>query len=216
MHTQTAATGETKTRSKREVSIIIFGRDSKRKGHAAAFSAEDAGLALKAARLMKLNAWQVPPAAKALALRVPKGKLFGSGRALAPLVNAKLMAELEREAGKSSPSEVGAAGDGPAEAPSEPAGAISGAGSTTPSGKGAPPASASPKRPAEWGQIGIGSEVLADSKQDTWGWYEAIVVRQISADQFELQWINYPDEPHVIRRRDDLGLLSPKHAIAKP
>ena len=215
MQTQTAATGNAKSRAKREVSIVIFGRDSKRKGHAASFSAEDAGLALKAARLMKMNTWQVPPDAQALALRVPKGKLFGSGRALTPLVNAKLMAELELQAGKSTPGEASAPADGPAKAPAGPAGGLSGAGSGTPSSPGAPPASDSRRRPANWAGIGVGSEVLADSRQDNWGWFEAVVVKEVDPDRFELQWINYPDEPKIVRRRDDLGLLSPKHVVAK-
>ena len=213
MHTQLEADAKPKTRGRREVAIVIFGRDSKRKGHAAGFGAEDAGLALKAARLMKLNTWRVPLDAQALALRVPRGKLFGSGRALAPLVNAKLMAELELQAGKSSPGASPGAAGGPAKAPSEPADGVPKAGAGVPGGKGGPPASAAPTRPADWGQIGVGSEVLADCGQPGLGWYEGVVIANHGSDLFDIRWIKYPDEPTVMRHRNDLGLLAPQHII---
>ncbi len=46
MQTQTFTQPKPKTGSKREVAVVIFGRDSKKKAHAASFEATDTVLAL--------------------------------------------------------------------------------------------------------------------------------------------------------------------------
>lgn len=199
--------------SKREIAVVLYGRDSKDKAHAASFTATETDLAVKAAGLMGLAVWRVPEAGQALALRVPRGKVFGSGKAFTPLVKAKLMAELELAGGPApkpgdkaalpQPTDLARAGAGEA-AEGEP-----GAGGTLPSSLPPQPASDALKRPTDWGTITPGCLVLATSGIKADGWFECGVVSQRDEDLFELRWIDWPDEPLIVRRRDNLGLLPP-------
>jgi hypothetical protein len=81
------------------IAVVVYGRDTKNKGHAASFLEADAELATRAAGLMEMALWHVDEASQALAQRLPKGKIFGSGRAFTPFVSGKLLAELETVAG---------------------------------------------------------------------------------------------------------------------
>ena len=198
--------------AKREVAVVLYGRDSKNKGHAAGFSATDLELALKAAALMGVRVWRVPAAGQSLALKVPKGKLFGSGRAFTPLVSAKLMAELELaggpapKPGKSATPATNAAHAGPSKA----TGGENGAPGGTPGGAASKAANDSLKRPSDWGAIDVGCEVLATTPGRADGWFESEVVTKRDTDLFELRWMDFPSEPLFVRRRDNLALLPPK------
>ena len=77
-----------------------------------------------------------------------------------------------------------------------------------------PPATASnqpqPKRPpASWAEIDVGDLVLAENWEPKTGWYEAVVLEQIGADELKLRFRDYPEEGTLVRRRNQLALLSP-------
>ena len=207
------AVSSRKPAARREVAAVLYGRDSKHKAHAASFTASEADLAVKAAGLMGLAVWRVPEAGQALALRVPHGKVFGSGKAFTPLVKAKLMAELELAGGMASKPSSKAAPPPAAEPPRAEAGEApdgqTGSGGTPPSSPAPQPASDSLKRPTDWGTIAPGCLVLATSGLKADGWFECEVVSHRDEDLFELRWLDWPDDPQIVRRRDNLGLLPP-------
>ena len=214
-----AAAAKAKPVGKREVATVIFGNDSKKRPHAASFTADETVLAVKAAGLMGLAIWQVGVAGQALALKVPKGKIFSSGKAFAPLVAAKLMAELQLAVGPASM--PGSEGDLTSGAAMPDAGAVEAADGTSGASGGTPTSpitefAGSPlKRPTDWGSIDIGCEVLADAGEEGRGWFEAVTVAQPDANLFELRWIDWPNEPAFVRRRDDLALLSPQYVFKR-
>ena len=197
--------------AKAGVAIVLFGRDSKNKPHAAAFTSDEVEAAKKAAELMRYSTWLVPDSGRALASKIGKGVVFGSGRGRTPLVSRTLMAQLELVAGPASQSTPTSATEGASAAPSKATGGQNGSPGGTPSG-GAPskPADAPPKRPTDWGGVDVGSLVLASTGEPMDGWFECLVTAKREADTFELKWRDWPTEPTIVRRRDNIGLLPPK------
>lgn len=88
-----------KARTEITPALVLLGRGSNGKPHAAAFLAEDAELARKAASLMAMHAVEVTGKLRELAKVLPNGRVFGSGRAFAPFVAAKTYAALLAAAG---------------------------------------------------------------------------------------------------------------------
>ena len=73
------------------LAIVVFGRDDAGKPHASAFSHSDAQLAEKAAGLMGMRVLRLETdKARELAGRLPRGRVFASGRAFVPFVKAGL------------------------------------------------------------------------------------------------------------------------------
>jgi hypothetical protein len=88
--------------------IILFGKDEIGKAHASVFDEGGAELAAKAAEIMGIQTLRVESDEhRALAAKIPRGKIFASGRAFVPLIRAALYDQL-----------VTAAGGTPTEAPS--------------------------------------------------------------------------------------------------
>jgi hypothetical protein len=197
------------------IAVVVYGRDTKNKGHAASFAEADAELAARAAGLMEMALWHVDETGQSLALQLPKGKIFGSGRAFTPFVSGKLFAELEAVAGRA-PTLKGANGSAPAEprqarkARTKPAGESGEVPATTPAADPEKLADDSLTRPGDWGAIGPDCLVLATTGNTGEGWFEAAVVAQRDDDLFELRWVGWPDEPLIVRRRDSLALLPPR------
>lgn len=75
--------------------LIVFGKDEADRPHASVFGEADAGPARKAAALMGMHAVPVEAdAVKALAARLPEGRVFASGKAFVPFVKTSLFDEL--------------------------------------------------------------------------------------------------------------------------
>ena len=73
------------------LAIVVFGRDDAGKPRAAAFDHSDAQLAEKAAGLMGMRVLRLEAdKARELAGRLPRGRVFASGRAFVPFVKAGL------------------------------------------------------------------------------------------------------------------------------
>lgn len=215
------ATSQTASDAKPEptatnIAVVVYGRDSKNKGHAASFAEGDAELADRAAGLMEMALWRVDEAGQALARRLPKGKIFGSGRAFTPFVSGKLFAELESVAGPAPASTRAAKGGATAEprqarkTRTRAAGESGELPATTPAADPEKLASDSLKRPSDWGAIGPDCLVLATNGGDGEGWFEAAIVAQRDDDLFELRWVGWPNDPLIVRRRDSLALLPPQ------
>ena len=74
------------------------------------------------------------------------------------------------------------------------------------------PASKAPppkQPPTTWAEIDVGDLVLAENWDPETGWYEAVVLEQVGDDELKLQFRDYPEEGTLVRRRNQLALLSP-------
>ena len=168
------------------VPVIVFGRDQSTKPHASWFGADDAQLAEKAAKKMGLSVARAEtPDQRALADKLPKGRVFASGRAFVPFVKEALFTQLV-EVAKAAGVTVA----------SRTADALTGndlASITATS------------TPQTWDSIDVGSLVLATLGAPQ-PWYESIV---LSAHDglFTLYWRDYPEEGQFARQRDQLALI---------
>jgi len=182
--------------------LIVFGLDDTKRPHASTFPAHDAELAEKAAGLMGMAALRLATEAqKALAAKLPKGRVFASGRAFVPFVRAGLYEAIVAAAGglgKATPSACAASADSPK----------AHAGGVAPAEAAKP---AAPPQPAGWADIQVGSVVLATTGPDQ-GWYESEVI-EILDDLIKLRWRSWPEEPVFARRFSQVGLLPPNGVI---
>ena len=73
------------------LALVVFGRDEAGKPHASAFDSSEADLAEKAAGLMGMHVLRVETdEQRDLAAKLPRGRVFASGRAFVPFVKAGL------------------------------------------------------------------------------------------------------------------------------
>jgi hypothetical protein len=189
-----------------EPSLIVFGRDDAGKPRASWFDAGSAGLAAKAADLMKMRVLRVETEEqKAVARQLAPGRVFASGRAFTPFARAAVFSQLvELAGGTSDPSTKGSTSSKSAAVASD------GSAASGDQGPGpAPTAPADPKggpsRPQSWEEIGIGSVVLAHESLEE-GWWESVVLG-INGEALTLKWRDYPREKVFVRRRTALALL---------
>jgi hypothetical protein len=182
--------------------IAVFGTDESGKPHASSFSEADAELAEKAARLMGMQVLRLATdEQRQLAAKLPAGRVFASGRAFVPFVQAGVYEALRAFAGPASHSPAGDPSSARKGKP-EAAPAHSGASPTEAAGAGERDA---PKQPP--GAIDIGTVVLALT-EPTMGWWEAVVIKA-KGDVLTLKWRDYPDEPQIVRRRHKVVRLEP-------
>ena len=174
--------------------LVLFGLDGQGRPLAATFAADQTALALKAATSLKLQTLKIETAERTdLAKQLPVGAILAAGRATVPLVRKALFDKLLalRPTSANPPRS-----DAPAAASPQ------------------PPATASnqlqPKRPpATWAEIDVGDLVLAENWEPETGWYEAVVLEKLGADELKLRFRDYPEEGTLVRRRNQLALLSP-------
>lgn len=195
--------------------LVVFGRDEAGKAHASWFDQAEAKLAEKAAGLMGLRHLPInTDAERALAAKVPKGRVFASGKAFVPFVKAALFLELQTAALNSgikplqlltgpTPSGV----NEPTPTAPEPA-APSKLSKANGSGPG--------KQPCGWADIQVGAIVLAAAPPRHTEWYECVVIAIEGEDQFTLRYCDWPNEPPFVRRRVQLGLMHPAHTPEPP
>lgn len=206
--------------AKSEPALVVLGLDEKGKPHASWFDEGEAELATKAAGLMGM---QVLPLAtderRALASKLPHGRVFASGRGFVPFVARATFDQLAACEGLQRPPKPDG-GDGEPSTPNGPGrprkAADSGTGGVTHTpgepaggaGDGDPGQPDDPHRPASWSEIQVGSLVLVSEGVGK-GWFESRVVEARGADLYVLQWRDWPDFPREVRRREDLALLHP-------
>lgn len=183
--------------------LVVLGRDDTNKAHAAWFDGTEAEAATAAAKLMGMMALPLTnDEVRALADRLPHGKIFGSGKAFVPFTKQALFDALIAHvpvAEQVRPLRlVKAESEGDALVPPEPA-------LTKPSTKNRAEAVT---MPTDWTNIIPGSVVLITEDRME-GWFEAVVVSSKPNDSFECRWLHYPDLPNVLRQRVHLALLHP-------
>jgi hypothetical protein len=175
---------------------ILLGLDDKDKRHASFFTADQAEEAVHAATKMGMAALPVTDdELSALATKLPKGKIFGSGKAFVPFVGEALFERLAAHLPDPSVLPSLRAAANAAEAASEPVAKVY-------------------NQPKDWGVIAVGDLVLASDGPGE-GWWEA-VVQAVTGEMFTLLWRDWPDEfPKFVRTRDQIGLLPQSKSNAK-
>lgn len=179
--------------------VIILGRDDNGKAHASFFPATDHSSAEQAAQLMGMLALKADrDEIRAFLPKLPKGKLFDSGKAFVPFVKQDLYREIaahlpEGEREKAEQVRVtadAAAGDG---------------------GEGGDVTTY--ELPEDWASLKVGHLMLA--KEGAGGpWYEAVIVAVYGNDSVRLRWRDYDDEAPFTRRLAELAMLHPAYVEA--
>ncbi|GJE53804.1 hypothetical protein [Methylobacterium thuringiense] len=188
------------------LALVVFGRDESGKAHGSAFTATDADLAFKAAELMGMRALPVhTDAEQALAAKLPRGRVFASGKAFVPFIKATLLTELQTAALNSGITPLKLVG-----------GADAGDTSTSLGEAPADDAVAPVKQPGGWGNIRVGAIVLATAGPKYTEWYECLVLAVNAEDAFKLRYCDFPNELPFERPRNQLGLMHPAYVPAPP
>lgn len=179
--------------------ILIGQQDNKPRG--SWFAKTDLADARKAARLSGLKLVSVrSDKLRDLALRVPKGRIFSSGKAFTPLIQPSVYDALLPHAANAP------AGSTSKRIKAQTGGEAGGAAGQT---GGADVAAQDTILPKDWGSIGMGATVLAYSPEEE-AWFEAIVTRADPNGKLTLRWRDYPDEPTILRQPHQLALLFPE------
>lgn len=171
--------------------VIILGRDDGGKAHASFFPATDAQSASRAASLMGMLALKADnDSVRSLLPKLPKGKLFDSGKAFVPFVKQDLYKQIaahlpEAERAKAEEMRAAPEADSAQQHPVKPN-----------------------NLPEDWSKIAVGSLVLA-TDNPLEGWYEATVIEMKADDVLRLRWRHYLDLPPFNRRLEDVALLHP-------
>jgi len=171
--------------------VIILGRDDNGKAHASFFPAVDARSASRAASLMGMLALPADnDAVRSLLPKLPKGKLFDSGKAFVPFVKQDLYQQIAAHLPKADRAKAEEVRAAPADVSQQ--------------GHAATPSNV----PGDWSKILIGSLVLA-TEDPLEGWFEATVIELKPDNVLRLQWRHYLDLPPFNRRLEDVALLHP-------
>ena len=187
--------------------LAVFGRDDAGKAHGSAFGAGDAELATTAAQLMGMRALPIrTEVERALAAKLPRGRVFASGKAFVPFIKTELLTELQTAALNSgiTPLKV-ASSDVSAAAKPAPV-------ETPPKANG----KLAVKQPCGWGDIQVGAIVLAAAAPTYTQWFECLVLAVEGEDGFSLRYCDYPAVRPFTCRRSEVGLLHPAYTPEPP
>ena len=185
-----------------EPALVVITKDASGVARGSWFAASDAKVAKASAKAAGSVAVAVKgPERMGLANRVPKGRIFDSGKLFMPRIQGEVFEQLlgfAPKADKAPQLQLVASGDADK------------AGSTD---KGASSASdvsnIEGKVPDEWSKLGVGSLVLArDVEEDSF--FLSIIIGKAGPTSFTLKWRDYPDEPNFQRQVSDLAMLHPK------
>lgn len=176
--------------------VAVVHRNGKETPRGAWFPADDIEAVLAGAAEMGMHAVKAStPEIISLAQRLPKGRIFDSGKLFTPLIQGKvydeLMTHIPEHGITAKPRLVMSAtssddGDADAEGP----------GASVPEGT----------RPTDWSKITVGSLVLAEEARME-GWFEAIILEVCPKHVFKLRYRDYPDDPIITRHVSRLALM---------
>jgi hypothetical protein len=176
--------------------LVLLGRDDTNKAHAAWFDHTEVDAAAGAATLMGMMTLPITTDEhRALAGRLPHGRIFGSGKAFVPFVKGVLYDDLIAHvpvAQQVRPLRLVKEGEG---------------------AEGATPAQPQSKVPTltvptDWSAIMPGSVVLClEAPRE--GWFESVVIATNGDDEFVLRWRDFPGLPNFERHRSNIGLMHP-------
>lgn len=190
--------------------LVVFGRDASGKAHGSAFNASDAELAAKAAELMGMRSLPIrTEVEQTLAAKLPRGRVFASGRAFVPFIKATLLGELQAATLTSGMPPLKVVGGADASAAGK-------ANDPAPAKLSKTKGTAQVKQPCGWGDIQVGAIVLAAASPKYHEWHECLVLAVEGEDLFTLRYCDWPKEPPFARRRGDVALLHPAYTPEPP
>lgn len=187
-----------------QAKIIMVGLDNEGRPHASWFADDDGDAAAVAADMMDMALIDIGnDELAAIAKNLPRGKLFGSGKAFVPFVKRttydQLATYLDDDYLTAAAARVAAAAEA----------ASAAAENYAKASKGEVPA----RQPENWSKLLVGDLVLARETPEE-GWFEALIVGQATEDRFRLRWRDWPDLPEFTRAITDIALLHPQHVAA--
>jgi hypothetical protein len=160
--------------------VILFGLTSIGKPKAGAFRNTEAEAARKAASKLGLKVLEIEDSgARALAAKVPAGRIEGHGEAIVPFVPKALYAAIESS------------------------GRASANGGTKLSSR-----TESPRLPSDWKDIKVGDRVLAQDSDPKDGWWQVTVIDK-NGDIIKLRWPGSQRGRPFQKHRNVLALICP-------
>jgi len=193
--------------------LVVFGRDATGKPHASAFTRSEADLAEKAAKLMGLRLLPVhTDLERALAAKVPRGRVFASGRAFVPFIKGSLFSELQAAALNSGVKPLKLLTGPASTGVTEPTPAVLVTAVKPLKGTGTAPV----KQPCGWADIQVGTIVLGAAPPRRTEWFECLVIAVEGEDLYTLRYCDWPKEPPFKRRRVEIGLMHPAYTPEPP
>ncbi|MDX8532803.1 hypothetical protein RFM41_13150 [Mesorhizobium sp. VK25A] len=199
-------------------SLIVFGRDDTSKPHASIFLLPDVEAAEGAAKLMGMHSHRIEPGEAAdVVMRLPKGKLFDSGKAFVPFVKGELYTRIAALAGVADEPRRASVG---ADDPGDPENASAGSpealtGHADPDqGGGSGDGGGEGGSPDPWGKLTVGDIVLASEGPDE-GFFEARITKAKAKGIFSLKFRDYPEAPAIDRSYYQLGLIHPRQLVKR-
>lgn len=181
--------------------IAVLFRNGKDTPRGSWFPADSQDAAIAGAAATGMHAIRADsPSIIELALKLPKGRVFDSGKLFAPLIQAKvydqLLTHLPEHGIPAKPRLV--MGDEGIDAKVD--------------GQGATDTVQDGTRPTDWGGIKVGSLVLAEDAPGD-GWFEAIVLETRPREMFRLKWRDF-DDPNITRHCSRLALMMQTDTLA--
>jgi hypothetical protein len=196
-----------------DTAVVLFGRSETGRARAAAFGHSEAELATKAAELMGLRLLPVrTDTERALVAKLPRGRVFATGRAFVPFIKDALLTELQAAALNSGIKPLKLLTGPAASGAAEPTRAAPATVMKSARGNNIAPV----KQPCGWADIRVGSIVLGAAPPRRAEWYECLVIAVEGEDVFVLRYCDWPREPPFKRRRVELGLMHPAYTPEPP
>lgn len=180
--------------------ILVIGRNGTETPRGAWFEQGDFKLAKAGAQLMGMHAIRAAkPEIIELALRLPKGRVFDSGKLFAPKIQTsvfeQLLTHVSAHGIMAKPKLISSLKAVPDAKQSSSKGQAGNDG----------------KYPTDWSDIKQGNLVLAEDAKGE-GWFEAIVLDEVQGRGFALKWRDFPDEPKIVRSASRIALMMPAAA----
>ena len=184
-----------------EPALVVLTKDTSGAARGSWFTASDVKVAKASAKSSGAIAVVVKgPDLMTLANRVPKGRIFDSGKLFMPRIQAEVFEQLSSHASKAAKQPrlqvIASNADNQENSTDKPSSSASSKGIA-----GTPP--------SDWSKLGVGSLVLAREVEEDC-FYLAVVIGKSNPTQLSLRWRDYPDDPHFQRQVSDLAMLHPK------
>ena len=189
-----------------EPALVVITKDVSGAARGSWFAASDVKVAKASAKAAGAVAGAIKgPDLMALANRVPKGRIFDSGKLFMPRIQAAVFEQLSGHAPKAANQPrlqvIASNADNQENSADKVSSSASGVGITG-------------TLPSDWSKLGVGSLVLAREAEEE-SFYLAVVIGKSSPTQFSLRWRDYPDEPNFQRQVSNLAMLHPKMDLSQ-
>jgi hypothetical protein len=165
--------------------VIVFGVSAIGKPRAGTFKATEVAAARKAATKLGLTITEIAEAAgRALAAKIPAGRIGGSADSLVPFVSKDLYEQIKALGPQQQKNGKGESAATPGVA-----------------------AAVQVRLPADWDDIKVGDRVLAQDTDPADGWWQ-VTVTEATGDLFKLRWPSGRGRPFQ-KHRSMLSLICP-------